>query len=150
MLDYLLEQDLINFTDKIASDWKDAIRISSEVLLDKGLIKDTYVEELISSVEEYGPYIVLVPGVAMPHSQAESEGVVGTAISFTHFNQPVSFESGNSDKDAQLFFTIAAKNPEEHMENISALSELLMEEGMIDKLLAAKSLDDIRQLVKVR
>ncbi|URZ86851.1 PTS sugar transporter subunit IIA [Floricoccus penangensis] len=147
MLNYLLENDLIRFSEKDPIDWKDAIKISSENLLEKDLITEEYISELINSVEEYGPYIVLVPGVAMPHSQAESEAVKGTAITFTHFNNPISFEDGNEEKDAQLFFTLAAKNPAEHMENIANLSELLMEDGMIESLIAARSIEDIKELL---
>ncbi|MDN6517637.1 MAG: PTS sugar transporter subunit IIA, partial [Enterococcus sp.] len=36
----------------------------------------------------------------------------------------------------------AAKNPEEHMENIQNLSELLMTDGLVEDLVATKSIED--------
>ena len=85
---------------------------------------------MFNDVKEYGPYIVIVPGVAMPHSSAKNEGVLGTGIGFTLLPEAVSFEAGNPEKDAQLFFMLAAKDSAAHMENIANLSDLLMTEGL--------------------
>ncbi len=65
--------------------------------------------------------------VAMPHSSEKVRGVFGTAISFTKLKQPVRFESEgeNEEKTASLFFTLAAKNPEEHLENIPRIIRII-------------------------
>jgi PTS system ascorbate-specific IIA component len=89
-----------------------------------------------------------VPEVAMPHSSEESEGVFGTAISFTKMKHSVSFESADEEKSAVLFFTLAAKNPEEHMENIQNLSELLMTEGLIERLAETQSIEEYKAVMK--
>lgn len=85
----------------------------------------------------------------MPHSSEESEGVFGTAISFTKMKQPVVFDTQEEDeeKSAILFFTLAAKNAEEHMENIQNLSELLMTEGLIESLVATNSIEDYQMVM---
>ena len=90
------------------------------------------------------PYIVIAPQVAMPHSSEKSEGVFGTAISFTKLKQPIRFESEgeNEEKTASLFFTLAAKDPKEHLENIQKLSELLMTDGLVERLISTNSIDD--------
>lgn len=75
MLRYFLENDLLNITDKAPKDWEEAMRISGEVMKKKGLVTDQYIDQVIADVKEYGPYIVIVPGVAMPHSSAKNEGV---------------------------------------------------------------------------
>lgn len=56
--------------DVECTDWKDAIRRSAEQLVDQGYIEDRYVDAMIESVNEYGPYIVLSPGFAMPHAES--------------------------------------------------------------------------------
>ena len=134
MLRYFYDNDLVRIADKQPDNWQEAIRISCENLIDKAIINESYVEEVIAAVETYGPYIVIVPGVAMPHSTDKSEGVFGTAIAFTKFKDKVYFEAGNEEKQAKLFFTLAAKNPDEHMTNIANLSDLLMTDGVIDAL----------------
>lgn len=147
MLKYFYDNDLINYSEKEITDWREAITESCQLLLDKKIIDQTYIEEIIRCVEEHGPYIVIVPEVAMPHSSEDSEGVFGTAISFTKMKQPIQFES-EEEKSAILFFTLAAKNSEEHMENIQNLSELLMTEGLIERLVATNSIEDYKAVMQ--
>lgn len=148
MLKYFFDNDLINYSDQEITDWRDAIAESCQLLLDKKIINQTYVDEIIRCVEEHGPYIVIVPEVAMPHSSEDSKGVFGTAISFTKMKRPIHFESDEEEKSAILFFTLAAKNAEEHMENIQNLSELLMTEGLIERLVTTNSIEDYQAVME--
>ncbi|MDU5922854.1 MAG: PTS sugar transporter subunit IIA, partial [Finegoldia magna] len=54
----LIKKELIRIEDH-ANDWKDAIRIAAKSLLDNGYINEQYVADMIKSVEDAGPYIVL-------------------------------------------------------------------------------------------
>lgn len=148
MLQYFLDNGLVRYSEKEVSNWQEAIRESCVTLIEKEMVDETYVEEIIQCVKTHGPYIVIVPNVAMPHSSEESSGVFGTGISFTKMKNEVIFDSPEEEKKASLFFTLAAKNAEEHMENIQNLSELLMTEGIIEDLMATKNLDDYKKLVK--
>lgn len=148
MLRYFHDNDLVSICDKQPENWEDAIPISCENLIDKSIINDTYVEEVIAAVQTYGPYIVIVPGVAMPHSTAKSDGVFGTAIAFTKFKDKVYFEAENEEKQAKLFFTLAAKNPDEHMTNIANLSDLLMTDGVIEALENIETMLDFENLLQ--
>ncbi|HGF7276469.1 TPA: PTS sugar transporter subunit IIA [Enterococcus faecium] len=146
MLKYFFDNDLVKYSDKNIDNWRDAIDESCQLLLEKGMINQSYIDEIIQCVEKHGPYIVIVPGVAMPHSSEDSQGVFGTAISFTKMKDSIQFEE--EGKEASLFFTLAAKNPEEHMENIQNLSEMLMTEGLIESLMATNSLADYQQVMQ--
>lgn len=142
MLRYFYDNNLVAISKETPKDWQEAIRASGEILKQNKLITDQYIEQVIADVKEYGPYIVIVPGVAMPHSSAKNEGVLGTGIGFTLFPEAISFEEGNPEKDAQLFFMLAAKDPGAHMENIANLSDLLMTEGLIADLKKVKTMKD--------
>ena len=146
MLKYFLDQGLVKYSDKEITDWKEAVAESCQLLLDKKLIDQSYVDEIIQCVEEHGPYIVIVPKVAMPHSSADSGGVYGTAISFTKMKRAIQFDQ--EEKSASLFFTLAAKNVDQHMENIQKLSELLMIDGLIDRLADTDSIEDYRVVMQ--
>ena len=52
-----------------ASSWQEAIRMSCESLEEDGVIDKNYAQDIIDCVTKYGPYIVIMPEVAMPHSQ---------------------------------------------------------------------------------
>lgn len=148
MLKYFYDNQLINITEKHPKNWEEAIEISGEVLKEKGLITDEYIQSVIRDVHEYGPYIVIIPNVAMPHSSANNQGVLGTGIGFTILPEKIYFEEGNEEKQAKLFFTLAAKNGEEHMQNIANLSEMLMTDGLVDDLLTIQTMDDYLAIMK--
>ena len=68
MLREFVEKKHVKFADS-APDWREAIRMSCEVLEADGTIEENYKEDIIACVEKYGPYIVIAPNIAMPHSQ---------------------------------------------------------------------------------
>lgn len=147
MLKYFYDNELIRFCNETPDNWEDAVILSCQTLLEKNIITQQYIDEIVECVQKYGPYIVIVPGVAMPHSSEDSQGVLGTAISFTKMNQDVVFEKGNEEKNARLFFTLAAKNSEEHVENISKLSEMLMTDGLIEALMTVETMEDYQNVM---
>ncbi|MFT9122724.1 MAG: PTS sugar transporter subunit IIA [Leuconostoc mesenteroides] len=147
MLKYFHDNDLVRIYDETPQDWREALRIASENLKEKEIITDAYINEIIKNVEVNGAYIVIVPGVVMPHALATGPGVLGTGIGFSKFSEMVSFEEGNPEKQGKLFFTLAAKNEEQHLENIQNLMALLMTDGMIEALSNIETLDDFNQVM---
>jgi len=147
MLKYFHDNDLVRIYDETPQDWREALRIASENLKEKEIITDAYINEIIKNVEVNGAYIVIVPGVVMPHALATGPGVLGTGIGFAKFSEMVSFEEGNPEKQGKLFFTLAAKNEEQHLENIQNLMALLMTDGMIEALSSIETLDDFNQVM---
>ncbi|MCI8597785.1 MAG: PTS sugar transporter subunit IIA [Lachnospiraceae bacterium] len=129
-----------------AKDWKEAIRMSCQSLEADGTVEANYKEDIVACVEKHGPYIVIMPHVAMPHSQENAVGVNKTAIGFMKLEKPVSFTPGDPEKDAELFFTLASCNPEQHLNNMMKLSEMLMNEELVAELLKATGPDDLLKL----
>ena len=148
MLRYFYDNNLVRIEKEIPEDWEQAIRFSGRVMKEQNLVTDQYINQVINDVKEYGPYIVIVPGVAMPHSSAKNDGVIGTGIGFTIMPNTVSFEEGNEEKDAKLFFMLAAKDSEAHMQNIANLSDMLMEDGMVDDLMKVENMEDYVAVMK--
>ncbi len=145
MLKEFVESKHYKFAES-AADWQDAIRMSCESLEADGTVEANYKEDIIKCVEKYGPYIVIIPGVAMPHSQENAVGVHKTAIGFMKLEQPVSFDSEDPEKDASLFFTLASCNPEQHLNNMSRLAEMLSDEDLIEDLKQTKGPEDLLRL----
>lgn len=126
-----------------AKDWKEAIQMSCKSLEADNTVGSNYAGEIIRCVEKYGPYIVLMPGVAMPHSQEGATGVNDTAIGFMKLETPVSFDDADPDMSAQLFFTLASCDHDVHLKNMQKLSELLMNEDVVGELMKAKAPEDL-------
>ena len=134
MLKEIVEKGHYCFVEKVDS-WQDAIRQSYAPLL-----KDNTVEN------EYGPYIVIVPGIAIPHSTERAVGCNGTAISFMKVEEEVDFDPEDPDKKAKLFFSLAAIDHDQHIQNIQSLMDTLMNEDIVEALMNAKTKGDLEEI----
>ena len=123
-------------------DWREAVRAACAPLLSDGTIEKEYPEIIIQKVEELGPYIVIAPNICIPHAE-RGRGVNDTAMCFMKTEKPVSFDPNDPDKDARIFVVLAATDDEVHLNNLMQLSETLSDEAIVDKLLQAKTGDDL-------
>ena len=76
-----------------AADWEEAVTMSCRPLVDTGCVTPEYAEDVIRSVRELGPYIVILPGLAIPHSTEHPEHALSTAVGFVRLKEPVAFPS---------------------------------------------------------
>ncbi len=143
MLSKIIERKHYIFKESFDS-WEDAIRASCEPLINDGSIEPCYADEIISCINEYGPYIVIAPMIALPHSQENAKGVHKTAVSFMKVERAVEFNKDDRAKDAKLFFTIASVNHEEHLKNLTQLANMLTNEELVRDLLKVKSPEGLK------
>lgn len=91
----LLSQDRV-MVDYEADDWEDAVRQSGILLRDSGAVTDAYVDAMVENIKENGPYVVICPGTALPHADAE-EGVIYEAASLIRLKKPIDFHHEMND-----------------------------------------------------
>lgn len=123
--------------------WESAIYGAGEPLMADGTIEKEYLDDIIKNVNTYGPYFIIMPNVAMPHSTLGGKGVHKNAIGFCKVEKPVKFDLQDESKDARLFFVLAAVDNGKHLENMSQLCDMLLKDGLVDDLLKAKTKDDL-------
>lgn len=145
MLKEIIEKGHYSFQTHFDS-WEDAIRASYQPLLKDGTVEDIYVKAVIECVNTYGPYIVIAPHIAMPHSTQGAQGCNGTAISFMKVKDEVDFDPEDPEKKACLFFSLAATDSDKHLENIQQLMETLMNEEIVEALLKANTLEELQTI----
>lgn len=75
-----------------------------------------------------------------------SPGVQKTSIAFAKFETPVRFDENDLDKDAALFFTLAAVDEEEHLKNMRQLFLILSDEELLEKLAQANTAEELLEL----
>lgn len=115
-----------------ASDWEDAIRQAAQPLKDENKIEQSYIDGIIKNVKEAGPYIVITPHVALPHTRPE-EGALESAIGIATLKTPVRF--GNADNDpVKYVFTLCATDNQSHLEALADLANLLENEAFFKVL----------------
>lgn len=139
LTDYLSEETM-NHVDSVES-WQEGIRLAARPLLEKGVIEEVYIEAMISSVNENGPYIVLKDYFALPHAKA-GEGVNEVGMALLTLNEPVDL-AGNPVK---VFLVLAAVDSSAHLEALSEISELLIDDESYETFLSG-DLDEINKLI---
>ena len=115
-----------------AKDWEDAIRQAAAPLLASGAIRQSYIEGMITSVHDNGPYFVLSKGLALAHARPEC-GAVRLSLNFSTFDPPVSFGAGENDP-VRLIITLAATDPDSHLDLLGELAEVLMDDSRMQQL----------------
>ena len=143
----LVKKELIQQLDKV-NDWQTAVRIASKPLLEQGYIEESYVEAIISSVNEIGPYIVLAPKVAVPHASPDA-GVHRLGISLLQLKEPVNFGlEDDEDKNVQLIFVLATVDSTAHLKALQQLALILDDDDIIENLIKAETPKEILGLIE--
>ncbi|WP_413375870.1 BglG family transcription antiterminator [Alkalihalobacillus sp. 1P02AB] len=130
VLEELLTSQTIQLQSRV-SDWKEAIRVASQPLVDLGTIEERYVEAMIQSIDTNGPYVVITPGVAIPHSRPE-QGVRSLSMSLLKLDEAVDFAP---EKPVRLIVVLAAVDSESHLRALVQLTQLLGEPSNIEDIL---------------
>lgn len=132
------------FVDEVRS-WEESIEIASKPLIENNYITSEYIEAMVENVKVNGAYIVIVPEIAMPHASTD-RGVMKTGMSFLKLNKPVLFPD---NQEVKLFFVLAAKDSSTHLELLSDLSSILIEEDFRERLKEVTSEEDLLSLLEL-
>ena len=127
-----------------AETWPEAVTAAGDLLVEAGHVKPSYVASMIRVVEELGPYIVLIDGVALAHA-APGEEVLANSISLAVLEESVDFGSG---KLVKAVFAMAAKDHDSHIEALGALAEFLADEQNRNTLLNGGNSTQIQHLLQ--
>lgn len=143
----LLKEELIQQVDSVST-WQDAVGLAAQPLLAHGYIEESYIQAMIASINETGPYIVLAPKVAVPHASPDA-GVHQLGISLLQVKEPVDFsEDNDDDKRVQLIFVLAAVDSTAHLRALQELALILDDEEAIDSLIAASDPREILAIIE--
>ncbi|MDU2207629.1 PTS sugar transporter subunit IIA [Veillonella sp.] len=140
MLQDLLSEDNVSFRYP-AETWEDVIRHGGQLMVDAGFTDPTYTEAMIDVVRDMGPYIVLAPGLAMPHARPEMGAKqVGTAL--VTLEKPIDFGSPENDPVSVAVF-LCAPNKEEHIQLLTDIATLFEDEEFLDAAVNFESIEDV-------
>ena len=141
LLQDLLSEDNVSFRYP-AETWEDVIRHGGQLMVDAGFIEPTYTEAMIDVVRDMGPYIVLAPGLAMPHARPEMGAKqVGTAL--VTLEKPIDFGSPENDPVSVAVF-LCAPNKDEHIQLLTDIATLFEDEEFLDAAVNFESIEDVQ------
>ncbi|MBC8588961.1 PTS sugar transporter subunit IIA [Paratissierella segnis] len=124
--------------------WEEAIVIAGNLLVKNGFVKSEYVDDMIKMVKELGPYIVIAPGLAIPHARP-SISVISSGISIVTLKAPVYF--GNQSNDpVQLVIGLAGYNDGVHLAHMKMIADIFEDENIIYEIAKCKNKQKIADI----
>lgn len=145
MLYELITPENIQFLKNV-SNWEEAIRQSAKPLLENNTIEPSYVDAIIKNVKELGPYIVIGPEIAIPHARPEA-GVNKVGMSILKLEEPVDFSNDQQERPVTVLFCLAATDSTSHLEALSELTQLLVNEDTFNQLKNSTTVEQVRELL---
>lgn len=124
-----------------ADDWTTAVRIGGMLLVKCGAAREEYVEEMIETIKRIGPYVVIAPGIAIPHARPES-GAVKAGLSLVTLKNPVYF--GNKDNDpVKVVICLCAPDNTSHIKALAELTHILNDSKKAYMIINAESVQEL-------
>ena len=144
LLQDLLSEDNVSFRYP-AETWEDVIRHGGQLMVDAGFTDPTYTEAMIDVVRDMGPYIVLAPGLAMPHARPEM-GAKQVGAALVTLEKPIDFGSPENDPISVAIF-LCAPNKDEHIQLLTDIATLFEDEEFLDAAVNFESIEDVQSFL---
>jgi len=136
---------MIGFSQKKLG-WKEAIQDAAAPLLRAQHISEDYVHAMIQNIEAFGPYVIIGPGVAIPHARPE-QGAYQVGMSLLKLEQPTYFLDKEEHK-IQLIICLAAPDATSHLKALAQLTRLLSNPSALQVLQTAQRKEDVLSLIE--
>ncbi|OOV76366.1 PTS sugar transporter subunit IIA [Mammaliicoccus fleurettii] len=140
----IIKEEHIQLKDKVAN-WEEGIQIAAAPLLQEDYFNKDYVDSMIKSVHDMGPYIVIAPEIAIAHARP-NENVNKVGLSLLKLDEHINF-SDNSHF-ASLVFVLSAIDNEAHLEILKKLATILSDKETVQSLVLAKNKSEIINIFK--
>lgn len=128
-----------------ADSWQDAIAVAASPLIADGSITSDYVTAMVHAVNTFGPYILLVPHLALAHAKP-GDAVTRTAMSALVPAEPVFF--GHHDHDpVTLIFCLASVDSESHLDALRSFVSIAGDPQLCERLVTAPDPTEFRKLL---
>ena len=125
--------------------WEDAIKGVGNLLINSKQIEEGYINSMINSVKELGPYIVLSQGFALAHAAPNSETVHEPSLAIVTLKNPVKFGSPNDP--VKVLMCLACTDKATHLDILSKAAKKLMQENFVENAAKCKTLDELYQVI---
>ena len=126
-------------------DWQESVRIAGELLYKAGKITRGYIDGMIRTIKELGPYAVIAPGVALPHARPE-DGALEVGFSIVVLKDPINFGSPNDPVKVVMAFSAPDKSS--HITILQELVLLLSNEDFRREIMSAKTPEEVLEIIR--
>lgn len=141
----ILEEKYIK-TNVEAKSWKEAVKVTGDILVALNECDQEFIHQMIETVEKLGPYMILLPDVALFHAPPGSY-VHQACLSFVTLKEPVYFTDFENQR-IKCAFALGAVDPESHMEMLQQVAMLLQNEEFLQLATNNGSKEDILKSIE--
>lgn len=117
-------------TDVEAKTWREAVNICGKILLNSEKIDESFIKSMIETVEEFGPYMILLPEIAFFHGKP-SAGVKEVCLSLITLKDEVIFDDFEN-QGIKCAFGFGAVDSDSHINTLVNVTQLLQDEEFLN------------------
>ena len=148
MLDFFSSLDESTVKTKISVDsWEGAVDQVGTVMVNAGIVTESYIDAMKEAVRQLGPYCVIAPGIALPHARPE-DGVLRSGFSLITLATPVEFGNVYNDP-VDIIIGLAAVDKESHVEALRELARYFRDSRFVRSVRLAKTIDELIKIVNL-
>ena len=126
-----------------ADNLDEVIEITGQTMIDSGLVKKEYTEELKNQIMQYGKYILVGDKTILPHGQL-LKNVKETGFSLITLKKEIDFFGS----EIRIVICLASRNKDEHLRAILELNGYLKNTDFENELLIKKTPEELMNYLK--
>ena len=126
-----------------ANDLEEVIEITGQTMIDSGLVKKEYTEELKNQIMQYGKYILVGDKTILPHGQL-LKNVKETGFSLITLKKEIDFFGS----EIRIVICLASRNKDEHLRAILELNGYLKNSDFENELLNKENPEELIDYLK--
>ena len=137
----VFNEQYVQYINQEHVSWKSLIQMAGQPLLDDGLIAQEYIDEIITTCKEKGPYMNIGPNIVLAHARplpSTKKAVMALLLS----KQSAALLDDLAHT-ARLWIFLAIPDDRSHIELIQKLAVLLMDAAHVQRVLAANSQEEL-------
>ena len=126
-----------------ANNLDEVIEITGQTMIDSGLVKEEYTDELKNQIIQYGKYILIGDKTILPHGQL-LKNVRETGFSLITLKKGIDFFGS----EIKIVICLASRNKDEHLRAILELNRYLKNPDFENELLNKENSEELTDYLK--
>ncbi|MBP9477114.1 MAG: PTS sugar transporter subunit IIA [Sebaldella sp.] len=140
---YFLKEENILYEKHEIENWETAIKLGFTPLIKGDYINESYYKNIIELINNFGPYMVVSEGLAIPHAE-NINNIYKSGMSLLYLKNPVIFPK---NKKVNLLFCLSAINKKDHIQSLEDILILEEEFSFRKKLENISSKEEILEIL---
>jgi len=130
--------------DVDVNNWEESVREAGKLLYEDNIITLDYIDSMIKIIKKNGPYVVIYPGIAIPHANPK-DGALKVGASLIGLKNPINFDHKKNDP-VKFVIALSVKDSKIN-KSLYSLTKLLKAGNFIENLSKANTSQEIIKII---